>query len=140
MAATDIVIVSNRGPLAFTLDDAGRPVARRGAGGLVSGIGPLVAGTSTIWIAAALSDGDRAAAADGVIEAEGFRVRTLALDPEDFRLAYDVVCNATLWFAHHHLFELAVEPVFDAAWWAGYVAQLRAIAERSPGSSSTPSG
>ncbi len=100
-AGRPIVIVSNRGPVAFSIDEQGKLTSRRGAGGLVSGIGPLVAGTDATWIAAAISDGDRQAATRGVLDAEGFSVQTLALDPDDFRMAYDVVCNAGLWFAHH---------------------------------------
>ena len=98
---------------------------RRGAGGLVSGLAPLVIGTDTTWIAAALSPGDREAAAGGVIEAEGFRVRTLALDPEDQRQAYDEVCNATLWFVHHGLYALAREPSFGPDWWEAWSAYGR---------------
>ena len=123
MADRPVVIVSNRGPVSFRHDESGALVARRGAGGLVSGIGPLVAGTGATWIAAAMSDADREAAAGGVIEAEGFRVRALAVDPDDFRLAYDVVCNAVLWFLHHGLFETARRPRFDRRWreaWAAY--------------------
>ena len=118
-----IVIVSNRGPLSFRLDDDGHPVARRGAGGLVSGLAPLVVGTDTTWMAAAISDGDRVAAADGVVEAEGFRTRLLAIDPATYRMAYDVVCNATLWFLYHGLFDLARRPRFDrrfAEAWGAY--------------------
>ncbi len=112
MAERPVVIVSNRGPLSFR-HEGGDLVAQRGAGGLVSGLGPVVAGTDATWIAAALTDGDREAAADGVVEAEGFRVRTLDLDPTAHRMAYDVVCNATLWFLHHGLFDLARRPRFD---------------------------
>src|SRR4051812_10011118 len=108
-APRPIVIVSNRGPLSFREED-GELRAARGAGGLVSGLGPLVAGTDALWLAAALSDGDRLAAERGVIEVEGFRVRMLALDPARYRMAYDVVCNATLWFVHHYLFDLARRP------------------------------
>ena len=108
-----IVIVSNRGPLSFRPGDGGELVARRGAGGLVSGLAPLVIDTDTTWIAAAMSDGDRAAAARGVVEAEGFRTRLLAIDPATYRMAYDVVCNATLWFLYHGLFDLARRPRFD---------------------------
>jgi trehalose 6-phosphate synthase len=115
-----LVVVSNRGPVSFRRGDDGQLEARRGAGGLVSGIGPLVAGSGATWIAAALSDADRAAAAEGVVEAAGFRARLLDLDPDVLRLAYDVVGNATLWFAHHGLWELARRPRFDhrfdAAW------------------------
>ena len=63
----------------------------QGAGGLVSGLGPLVAGTDALWLAAAITDADRDAASQGRIDAEGFRLRTLALDPDDYRMAYDVV-------------------------------------------------
>src|SRR5688572_13673811 len=72
--ARPVVIVSNRGPVSFGRDESGALVARRGAGGLVSGVGPVVAGTDATWIAAAISDADREAASSGVVEAEGFRV------------------------------------------------------------------
>ena len=125
MADPPLVVVSNRGPLSFTPGPDGRLQARRGAGGLVSGLAPLVIGTDSTWIAAALSPGDREAAADGVIEAEGFRVRTLALDPDDQRRAYDEVCNATLWFVHHGLYALAREPSFGPDWWEAWSAYRR---------------
>jgi trehalose 6-phosphate synthase len=116
------VLVSNRGPVTFRTLDDGRLEPRRGAGGLVSGLGPLVEGTDAMWIAAAMTDGDREAAGQGIIEADGFRVRTLALDPERYRMAYDVVCNATLWFIHHHLFDLSRRPRIDTAWLAAWEA------------------
>ena len=133
------MIVSNRGPLSFLRDDSGALVARRGAGGLVSGLAPLVRHTPTIWLAAAITEGDREAADSGLIEMDGFRVRTLAPDRDDYRMAYDVVCNATLWFAHHELFALAVQPVFDEPWWEAWDAYRRmngffadAVADTAP--------
>jgi trehalose 6-phosphate synthase len=132
MANRPVVIVSNRGPLSFSIADDGSLEARRGAGGLVSGLAPLVAGTDATWIAAAISDGDRKAAEEGVVEAEGFRVRTLALDPAEYRMAYDVVCNATLWFLHHGLYELARRPRFDRRFreaWDAYRRVNRAFAD-----------
>jgi trehalose 6-phosphate synthase len=127
-----VVIVSNRPPVAFHRDPHGDLVARRGAGGLVSGLAPLVVGTDTIWVAAALGDADREAAAGGLVEVEGFRVRLLATDPNQFALAYDVVCNATLWFVHHGLFDAARRPVHDHRFeeaWSAYVAINDAFAE-----------
>ena len=62
MAQRPVVIVSNRGPLSFSLGADGDLVAKRGAGGLVSGLAPLVTDTDAVWIAAAISDGDREAA------------------------------------------------------------------------------
>ncbi len=127
-----IVIVSNRGPLSFRPGDDGRPEARRGAGGLVSGLAPLVAGTDTTWIASAMSDVDRQVAAEGVVRAEGFQVRLLPIDPTTYRMAYDVVGNATLWFVHHGLFDLARRPRFDhrfAEAWAAYRAMNTSFAD-----------
>jgi len=126
------VIVSNRGPLSFRRADDGTLSARRGAGGLVSGIGPLVAGTDTLWVAAAMSEGDRAAAEAGVVDAEDFRVRLLAVDAETYRLAYDVISNQVLWFLHHGLYDLPREPAFGAGLadaWQAYREVNRAFAE-----------
>ena len=100
-----IVLVSNRGPVSFQLDDAGDPVPRRGAGGLVSGLGPIIRHTDARWIAAAMTDGDAVVAGRGLTDAEGFRVRLLAFDDDTWRAHYDTVCNESLWFAHHGLFD-----------------------------------
>jgi trehalose 6-phosphate synthase len=134
-----VVLVSNRGPLAFRWDDDGRLVARRGAGGLVSGLLPLVVGTDAVWIASAMSEADRAAAEQGVVEREGVRARLLALPPADFRAAYDVVGNATLWFVHHGLYDLGRRPRFETPWHAAWDAYRRvnerfadAVAESAP--------
>lgn len=119
-----IVIVSNRGPVSYRLDADGVPQARRGAGGLVSGLAPLVRHTDTRWLAAAMSDADRAAAAGGATEAEGFRVHLVAFEPEVWRAHYDTVCNEALWFAHHGLFDPVYEPAWGPGWmeeaWASY--------------------
>ena len=126
------MIVSNRGPLSFSLGADGDLVARRGAGGLVSGLAPLVTDTDAVWIAAAISDGDREAASRGVVAAEGFRVRLLSIDPDVYGAAYDVVCNATLWFLHHNLYELARRPRFDTRFrdaWESYREVNRAFAD-----------
>ncbi len=117
-----IVIASNRGPVSFASVD-GELISSRGAGGLVSALAPLVHGTNTTWIAAALSDGDRQAARSGMIEADGFKVRTLALDPEDMDKAYRVIANETLWYIFHDLHDRARTPVIDSEWydaWAAY--------------------
>lgn len=133
MGRTDLVIASNRGPLSFSRDDSGALTPVRGAGGLVSSIGPLIEGTGATWVAAAMSAEDREAAGDdGVVEAEGFRVRSLAVDEAVYRQAYDVVSNATLWFLHHGLYDLSRQPRFDRRWreaWEGYRTVNRLFAE-----------
>ena len=77
----------------------------------------MVAGTDAIWLAAPLSEGDREAAAAGeVAEAEGLRVRLLQLDEAAYRMSYDVICNATLWFCVHGLYDLPRRPRIDRRW------------------------
>jgi trehalose 6-phosphate synthase len=139
MAGRDVVLVSNRGPLSFTRADDGSLVPRRGGGGLVTALGPAVAGTGATWVAAALSEADREAAASGVIEGEGFRWRSLVLDPDDYRAYYDVISNATLWFLHHGLWDLPRRPRYDRHWWAAWEAYERvngafaaAVVEEAP--------
>jgi trehalose 6-phosphate synthase len=140
--APPIVVVSNRGPVSFEIDEAapGGLRARRGAGGLVSGLGPLVRGTEAIWIAAAMTDGDRVVAARGTTEAEGFRVRLLDIDPATWSTFYDGVCNEALWFAHHGLWNPVYEPAWPPGWcdgpWATYrsvnAAFARTVADAAP--------
>ena len=141
MSAADdrpVVIASNRGPLSYRLDH-GEVVGRRGGGGLVSGLAPLVEQGRATWIAAALSDADRAAVAAGVTSADGLSAHLLDLDTEDHRLAYDVISNETLWFVHHGLFDLTRTPAYDDDWWAAWAAYERvnerfadAVCELSP--------
>jgi len=98
-------------------------VGHRGGGGLVSGLAPLIDDGRATWIAAALSDADRRAAAEGRPEADGQPVHLLDIDPDDFRRYYDVIANETLWFVHHGLFDLARSPAYDADWresWKAY--------------------
>lgn len=139
MGRPDLVLASNRGPISFKRSDDGGLAAARGAGGLVSSVGPLIEGTGTTWVAAAMSDEDREAAANGLTEAEGFRLRLLDIDPALWRQAYNVISNASLWFLHHGLYDLARRPRYDRHWreaWDGYRAvNLRfaeAVADEAP--------
>ena len=118
-----VIVISNRGPVSFSFDDDGGLVAKRGGGGLVSSLGPLVRDIGATWMAAAATEADRQAAAEGVIDAEGFKFRSLAVDPDAYQMAYDVVSNGTLWFLHHGLFDLSRRPRLDRRWreaWDAY--------------------
>ncbi len=119
-----VVIASNRGPLTHRLVD-GVPVARRGGGGLVSGLAPLVESGRATWIAAALNDADRVASRGGIASGDGMSAHLLDLDPEDHRLAYDVISNETLWFAHHGIFDRTYSPSYTDDWWDAWEAYRR---------------
>lgn len=123
MGDADLVIASNRGPVSFRLDGSGRPVAAGAGGGLAAVLHPLIRGTGATWVASAMSEADRLAAASGLMSSPGIELVTVQPDPETYRMAYDVVSNATLWFCHHHLFDLARRPRLDTRWseaWDAY--------------------
>jgi trehalose 6-phosphate synthase len=118
----DLVIVSNRGPRSFRRAADGRLTAHPGAGGLASALAPVAAATNATWVAAAITDADREAAAAGPIDAAGVRFRFLTPDRSRYRLAYDEIANATLWFLNHRLFDLARQPRLDPRWWDAWEA------------------
>jgi trehalose 6-phosphate synthase len=122
-----LIVVSHRGPYRFFLSDDGTFTAHRGAGGLVSALGPLLLDTPEphTWIAAAMSEYDVAAAAAGETDDLGVDLRLLALDPHEHRLHYDVISNGVLWFLTHDLFDTVRRPAFDRRFreaWDAYVA------------------
>lgn len=131
-----IVVASNRGPVSFVLSD-GELEVRRGGGGLVTGLGGLAGRDDTVWIAAAMGDGDRTAHDRGLDRAHGASL--LTVDADDYERYYDRVSNELLWFAHHHLFDLTYAPSHDQDAQRSWDAYRRvngqfaaAIAEQAP--------
>jgi len=126
-----VIIVSHRGPASYARGDDGELMARQAPGGLASTLRSLLAGSGATWVAAAVSDADREAAGRGATDVDGIDVRLLALDPNDHRLAYDVISNGALWFLHHGLFDIPRRPRFDRRFeeaWRGYEAMNEAFA------------
>jgi trehalose 6-phosphate synthase len=135
-----LIVVSNRGPVTFGRADTGERVARRGGGGLVTALRSLISHHDVTWIASAMSDEDRAVAAEGggqgvdEVAADGsaFRLRLIDHDEASYDRFYNVFSNPLLWFLQHYLWELAYTPVIDNgvyhAWDEGYVPVNRAFA------------
>src|SRR5690349_19957707 len=97
-----LVVVSNRGPVAFHFDDNGEPIAGRAGGGLAATLGAGVRGDDAVWVATTMSDADRAAVKradpDGELRYHGYRLRLVDVADETYTAAYNVVANETLWF------------------------------------------
>jgi trehalose 6-phosphate synthase len=141
MASThgaEVLVASNRGPVSYQLREDGSLHAKRGGGGLVSGLSAIGPDTDAVWVCAALGEGDRAAvqrAGGGLLPAEetgGQRVRMLDIDATVHADAYNGIANSVLWFVHHLLYQTPLEPVFDAEFrrqWASYQAYNQAFAE-----------
>ena len=126
-----LVVVSNRGPVSFSLGENGEPQAGRAGGGLASTLGGGVRDGDAIWAAAAMTDADRVAAKDSNLNAEGYRLRLVDIPKDAYDLAYNYVSNETLWFWHHHLFDLMRRPVFDGTFrkaWAAFREVNRSMA------------
>ncbi|MEN1886290.1 alpha,alpha-trehalose-phosphate synthase (UDP-forming) [Streptomyces mirabilis] len=127
--AHNILVASNRGPVTYEVQENGSLRARRGGGGLVSGLSAIGPDAGALWVCSALGDGDREAVRRGIAE-DG--VRMLDIDADVHADAYNGIANSMLWFVHHMLYQTPLEPVFDAEFrrqWASYEAYNRAFAE-----------
>ncbi|MET9821053.1 MULTISPECIES: alpha,alpha-trehalose-phosphate synthase (UDP-forming) [Streptomyces] len=126
--AAQVLVASNRGPVSYEVREDGSLHARRGGGGLVSGLSAIGPDAGALWVCSALSDGDREAVRRGVGE-DG--VRMLDVPADVHADAYNGIANSVLWFVHHMLYQTPLEPVFDAEFrrqWASYEAYNRAFA------------
>ncbi len=134
-----LLIATNRGPVSFAAGADGRLRPRRGSGGLVTALGQVGHHVPITWIAAAMSEGDRRAAADpGLLRDAGgaddrVRLRFASVERPVYEAAYNVVANPFLWFLQHQMWNLPERPIIDAAlmraWERGYVALNEAFAK-----------
>jgi trehalose 6-phosphate synthase len=127
-----LLVVFNRAPVSYSRDALGRRSARRGGGGVVTALGGLLAHHDVTWVASAMTEEDRAVAAEhegSFVEetADGgtYRLRLVAHDPAAYDRFYNVLANPTLWFVQHYLWGLGSAPDFGPelheAWSEGYV-------------------
>jgi trehalose 6-phosphate synthase len=135
-----LIVASNRGPVSYHREH-GERVARRGGGGLVTALRSLLADHDVTWIASAMTQEDRAVAAEAGGEAveersrEGapYRLRLVAHDESAYDWHYNVVSNPMLWFLQHYLWNLVYDPSLDRglhhAWEEGYVPVNAAFAD-----------
>jgi trehalose 6-phosphate synthase len=114
-----LVVASNRGPLTFERDKGGSLVARRGSGGLVTALSSSLVQAEGVWVAAAMSDGDRemvASSKGGRIdhddEGTRYRIRYLDIPPDVYDGYYNRISNGMLWFAYHYLWDTVTSPTF----------------------------
>lgn len=114
MSLADLLVVSNRGPLSFRFDEQSHPVSAGSAGGLAGTLHGMFEGSGATWVACAMSEPDRAAAAAGLMAEPGLELVMVEPDEQRYQMAYNVVSNSTLWFAHHHLFDAPRRPKIDS--------------------------
>ena len=114
-----VIVAANRGPVTFERDERGELVARRGAGGLVTALLGALQEAGGLWVAAAMSEGDRemSTASDrGRIDMTPFGasygVRYLDIEPDVYDAYYNHISNRILWFMHHYLWDTVRSPAF----------------------------
>ena len=131
------IILSNRAPIEPTLD--GRFVP--GAGGLVKALTSLASAVKASWVSAARTEAERELASSGPSIRPGFEAEHqfpiffAPTDAEAYQRHYAVISNPLLWFAHHYLWNMAIEPVVDEtiyrAWYDGYCEVNASVADRA---------
>jgi trehalose 6-phosphate synthase len=131
-----IVIASNRGPFSFKVKKDGTVTHSRGSGGLVTALGALAEQHEVLWVAVALSKGDRAWAdlqGDKPAVVDGVRLRLFAPPKRRYDRYYNVIANPLLWFIQHQLWDIPRTPSITSetwqAWHRGYVAINKQFAE-----------
>jgi trehalose 6-phosphate synthase len=137
-----LIIASNRGPVTFTRLPKGGFDARKGSGGVVTAVSAIARDRQPIWIAAAMTEGDRQRAQQAVENEEDliefgdppeFRLRFVVPSPECYHQYYNVISNPLLWFLQHYLWDTPRTPditkeIWDA-WRSGYVTVNRMFAD-----------
>lgn len=141
-ATRPLIIASNRGPVSFTRRNDGSFSARKGSGGVVTAVSAIARDRQPIWIAAAMTEGDRQRAAVALERGEQliqygdppeFNLRFVVPTPEAYHQYYNVISNPLLWFLQHYLWDTPRSPditkeIWDA-WRSGYVAVNKQFAD-----------
>lgn len=114
-----VVVVSNRGPVAFVAEPGVGVVEKRGVGGLVTALTAALKGRTALWIASAITDEDRARAGTGqpivvpLGPGHGAEIQMVTIDPDVYDGYYNQFSNRVIWFLHHALWEQGT-PEFGA--------------------------
>jgi trehalose 6-phosphate synthase len=114
MSDSQIVLVSNRGPVTFGPDDE----IKRGTGGLVTALIGLATHREVTWIASAMTDEDVEKSREHggrpfPVAMQGGRevnVKLVSSDPQAYDRFYNIIANPMLWFIQHYLWDLSNAP------------------------------
>lgn len=136
----NLIVVSNRGPVEFYKYNS-KIKMKRGAGGLVSTLLPLMEALNGVWIASAMTPGDVEVAKrfpDNRVpipqEDPLFWVPFVVVHPEQYECYYSTISNPLLWFVQHYMWNSPYTPDIDdkihQAWDEGYKYMNQKFAEK----------
>jgi trehalose 6-phosphate synthase len=133
-----LIIASNRGPVQFDLESDGTLRPQRGSGGMVTALLATAGIVPMTWVATAMTEGDRRAAAQAngdLLQAPGedVFVKFVSVPNPIYQRHYYVFCNPLLWFLQHFMWNTPRTPnigraVYEA-WESGYIPVNQAIAD-----------
>lgn len=136
----NLIVVSNRGPVEFHKKNSTVEM-KRGAGGLVSTLLPIMETLNGVWIASAMTSGDVEVAKrfpDNKVpipeEKPKFWVPFVVVDQRRYECYYSVISNPLLWFVQHYMWNSPYTPTIDdkihQSWEQGYKYVNKKFAEK----------
>ncbi|MBI4813690.1 MAG: trehalose-6-phosphate synthase [Methanobacterium sp.] len=136
----NLIVVSNRGPVEFHKKNS-KVEMKRGAGGLVSTLLPIMETLNGVWIASAMTPGDVEVAKrfpDNKVpipeEDPKFWVPFVVVDQRRYECYYSVISNPLLWFVQHYMWNSPYTPTIDdkihQSWEQGYRYMNQKFAEK----------
>src|SRR2546421_10964598 len=113
MHAHRLIVASNRGPVEFQLTQDKTLKARRGSGGMVTALIDAGNRMEVIWVAMAMTEGDRIALKEaqqngGLLQSplrgQKMQLRYVAISKNAYRKHYEKISNQFLWFLQHYMY------------------------------------
>ena len=135
-----LILASNRGPVEFH-EENDEIVMKKGAGGLVATLLPLMEALNGVWIASPMTQEDETEArkypgnrVPVTPEDPEFCVSFVLSDPKQYQNYYSVISNPLLWFVQHNMWNSPYTPDIDDkihnAWNDGYKAMNQKFADK----------
>ena len=108
-----LVVVSNRLPVSYSVNESGAKVPTLSPGGPVAAVAPSLRGKNSAWVGWDGTDSGET----NEFGAEDITLLPVSLSASLVERHYEGFSNGTLWPLFH---DVGVEPEFDPSWWEAY--------------------
>ena len=131
LSERNLIIASNRGPIEYQWNEITNSwEGKRGAGGVVTAMSAVSQFVDPVWVACAMTEGDRKRAAESEGEliawAQGdnkYHLKFVLPNEEEYKDYYGVISNPLLWFLQHYMWDAPRTPNITRATrksWSNY--------------------
>lgn len=110
ISAERAIIVTNRGPVEYYLDQHKALKHRRGAGGVVTALLAAMQQLEATWVSLAMTEGDRLAMKEtpngtltSPLPGRPMQLHYVTIPKAVYRKYYEIISNQVLWFTQHYL-------------------------------------